>query len=232
MSIGYLVRLLFRWFSIRNRRVQLITTAILAFVAWYIQWTVYFAFLSEGSICSPLVWLQNISNLANPINFATYLSRISDYGAWDIAGVTISGLLLWIVWILELVIIIFIPLKMVHSTKAYPYSELLSRWYPKLTIANDFPSLTATTAFVTDLCSSPLDTLKRLERGSGNSHAKIHIFYLKDEKEQYLTIEKIRYDHKNNKVKTIVLNNFRITNEQAMELMTEYKIKKEKIEII
>lgn len=122
----------------------------------------------------------------------------------------------------------------IYKTKAYPFSELLNKWYPKYTLLKDFESVSAIGNMTRNLETDPLKSIQELKYGSAYRHTKIHLFYLKDDPNQYLTFENVYVDNRGQgkKNRTIIINNFKIDKESAQKIFENFEHKRERTEVI
>lgn len=234
LILGLMCRFFVRISHNRSKKSQIIQAAIIGIMATYFQWTAYILFIYNGSVAPPAEYLANLDWIVIPKNFFAAIAKINRVGAWSIFGVTFRGFSLALVWIMETFIIIVLPVVAIRKTPIYPYSEKLSKWYPKFTLFKDFESLSGSKKLMDDLAANPLVALQGLGKGSGTRHTKVHLFYFKDEDRQYLTFERIFIDGngRGKRNGSVVINNLAIDSNAAIAIMAKFEHKREKIEII
>lgn len=64
-------------------------------------------------------------------------------------------------------------------------------------------------------------------KGSGNRHAKVHLYFLPEEAKQYVTVENIFIESNGKKNITNMINNLEVDSDSAKEIMQEFHHKKE-----
>ena len=218
----------------RDKRSQIILAIITGLLANYFQWTAYILFAYKGTFPLLTEYLLNLHWIVVPENFLNAVMEISKTGLWSVFGVPVDGLVLVLVWILEAIIIGVIPIIAVYRTKIYPYSELLQKWYPKFTLFKDFEYLSSIGLMIENLKNDTFKTINSLTKGDGHRHCKIHLFYLREEAEQYLTFENVVIEGRGTgkEVRNIAINNFAIDKKTADAILEAFDHKKEGIEVI
>lgn len=234
MILGFICKLSVRLTHNRDKRSQFTQAIVIGIFANYFQWTAYILYAYEGGIPEISEYLQNLHWIMVPRYFVSAIIDINRVGLWSVFGFTFNGFGLTVVWLIEALIIIAGPILAVHKTKIYPYSEKLNKWYPKYTLFNDFEPVVTVNKLIRDLTDDPLQAIKDLGKGNGLRHTKIHLFYFKDEENQFLTFEKIYIESqgRGNKNSSVLINNFKISKEVADTILSNYKHKIEKTEII
>ncbi len=234
LTIGMLNRLMVRVGHNRNKKNQLIMAAVGGFMALYIHWAAYMLIVDQQSVPSLGNYLIGVWYFINPVNFFHAIGIMNKFGLWAIFGITFKGFILAIVWLFEAFIILFLSVSAVYKANILPYSEKFGIWYPKFTLFNDFQSISAAKAVTEELAKNPYEFIGNLAKGWGNRHSKIHIYYLKDELQHYLSIENVFLEGqgRGKTNKTIMISNFRIDNDTAKKILENYKHKKEKIDLI
>lgn len=234
IALGFMVRLLVRITHNRNKRSKIILAIVFGLLFNFFQWIVYILNIANGELPDISYYLESFVWFANPKNFFGAIATINSVGAWAIFGTTFTGIPLALVWIIEAFIIIGLPVMAIYKTKTYPYSEFLNKWYPKYTLLKDFESVSTVNKMIRDLQKDPLKSIQDLKYGSGSRHTKIHVFYLKNEKYQYLTFENIFIEKRGEgkRHSEIIINNYRIDKRTAELIRDNFKNKRERIELI
>lgn len=223
----WLAKLFIRIAHIRNKKVRIIFTFAIGFLACYFQWTTYITFAIIGEVPNAGIYLSHFYLFLNPVTFFTLIAEMIRVGMWSIFGEVFNGAGLAVVWIIEAVLIMGIPVFAITNSMPVPYSELLGKWYKKFILKYDFEYFFSTKDIISDLKNNPLQTLQNLGKGSGNQHVKIYLFYLKDEERDYLSFESVSYSgsKKNKRNSTFLINNFTITKSDADLIMLNFKHK-------
>ncbi len=234
LSAGLLNRLMIRVGHSRNKKNQLIFAGIGGFMAIYIHWAAYMLIIDSQGIPSLGNYFANVWYFLNPVNFFHAMGVINKFGLWSIFGITFNGFGLALVWLFEAFIILFLSVSAIYKANVLPYSEKLGMWYPKFTLFNDFQSISGVKSTTEQLVNDPFEFISNFDKGWGNRHSKTHIYYLKDEQEQYLSIENVFLEGqgRGKEHRTMMISNFRISNETAKKILKNYKHKKERIDLI
>ncbi len=234
ISLALIIRVLIRLTHNRNKRSQITLAVITGLLANYFQWTTFVLFVVNSSVPNFIELLQNLHWLMHPENLFQIIVEINNLGFWSIAGITFNGWLLTTIWVLEAVIIGAIPVIGVLKANIYPYSERLSKWYPKYTLLNDFESISLIKKLTKSLNEDLVSTIENLGKGNGIRHSKIHLYYIEEDDNQYLSIENIFIEDlgRGKTNKTLMINNLRIESKPAKLILDKFEHKREKIDII
>lgn len=201
--------------------------------ALFFQWNVALCVAYTGHMPSFSLYFQSLNWINLPTDYFQSLADINETGWWKIGKIPINGFALTVVWILEAIIILAIPIAFVYKHAVYPFSEKENRWYPKYTLLRDFESIPVGGRLLNDLKNGVLEAIASLEKGSATRHTKIHIYFLPEEDFQYLTFERVNENGGGiNGRKHIVLNNFKIDTATAKAILNTYANNREKNEIL
>lgn len=228
---GFILRFCIRISSNRNRKSQIIQAVVFGVFILYFQWLAYVLYAFEAAIPSPGFYLLNLGLIFSPEGFFGTIAEINRQGLWSMFGVDIKGFAATAIWIAEALIIIAGPTIAVLTNKIYPFSELQNKWYPKFTLIADFESFAGSQTMIDDLQNNPTETLQKLGKGNGYRFTKAHLFYSKEELNQYLSLEKVLIDSKGKKKGDILINNLRISKAQAEEILENFEAKRERLDI-
>ncbi|MEL6835147.1 MAG: hypothetical protein AAFP77_19265 [Bacteroidota bacterium] len=233
--LGYLVRVSTKLSHNRNAKSRMILAAVLGLLVTYFMWVAYLLYIANGAVMpsiseylSALPWI-----VTDPGSFFDLMSVINMMGAWSIFGLTFSGILLALVWLAEVLIIIGAPVLSVFGSDPYPYSEAMGKWYPKYTLSEEFAAVSAPTSLINDLQEDPVKTIEELGMGTANYFSRIHVFYLPEEKDNYLTFEKVTVEtgEESKEESTIILNNYRVDKATAAKILEVHKNKQIKMAV-
>lgn len=230
--LGLICRGLVRLSHNRSKKHQIIQAIIIGILGNYAQWTAYILYVFNETVPPFGLYIDNLHWFVFSENFFAAIVKINTVGIWSIFGITFKGFVLTIVWVIEFLIIAVLPVIAVIKAPTRPYSELLKKWYPKYTLIKDFESISTGNQFRGHLKSAPLEAIDSLQKGNGLRYSKIHLFYLKDEEAQYLTLEKIFIGGKGKKDSSIIINNFLINQSDVEQIFKKYDYKKEQMGII
>lgn len=226
--LGYGVRFFSRWTKIRSKRQTLILAGITGFVGFYFQWIAYFVFLSSIGH-SFQAYQDNFVLFYNPVLFGDLLLQLNRVGSWSMFGVMFTDFPLWIIWGLEAVLIIGVPILLIHRHPIVPFSEKFNRWYPKLVLKNQFESIAGQNQFKEELAKDVEKTIKELSYGASFRFSEVSIYYIHGEEVQYVSVDNVfiadRGKGKENRSSIIHL--LEITDKTASNLIEHYGAKKQ-----
>lgn len=233
MALGYLVKILIRLTHQRSRNSKLALAVLAGLFANLFQWLVYLIYAYLGEVPSLAAYFANFGIFIQPSNFISIIGEINRVGMWSIFGIDFSGGLLTIVWLFEFAMIMAIPIMAIWKSKVFPYSENERKWYGKYSLEEDFEMMHSVQHLLEPLQKDAFKTINELEEGNGLRHSKIHIYYLENERNQYLELEKIYFESggEGKKTSVVILDNFRIDNQAAKMILAKFKNDKVKFPI-
>ncbi|QCX37087.1 hypothetical protein FF125_01025 [Aureibaculum algae] len=226
-AVAFSVQIAGKIFKITTRARRHYLTIFSLITVYYSHWIAFILFTTTGSIPNAS---EFISYFFYPNNFFLIIGEINTYGTWSFGTMEapVNGLILTAIWLIEAIIIFFIAIRYTLLFPENPYSEKFNKWYPKLTLDYDFNSFYSEDKIITNLKEQGIDIISNAEKGLAYKHSKISIFFLKNEENQYLSIDNIFIEVRNKSKKTItpMLSPIKITNTDAQQLITKFGTKK------
>lgn len=226
-SFGYIIKILSKIFKLKNFKSRMIALIPIVLIGYYFQWTHYIVNIATDGIPS----FKDFAYYSfSPNSFFIFINKLIQNGAWEVSNTLIKGFNLKLVWMVEFLLIIIVPILFVLKLPNNPYSESLNKWYPKYILTKEFEKIYSKARFVINLKklgSQQMTTT--LGRGRANNFSRISIFYLERESRQYIMVEKVEITSGNNtktKIETVV-EPIEISTKEAKELMDIYEYKKE-----
>lgn len=142
LSIGYLLTALVWIGKLRNPKTIRWITLILLILTFYMGRCVYVTmaqgFFTEGSqeVQSSILSLniplgEYLLRFITPWTVVSALAKIIPYGLISVNGVTVKGVLLLILWIVECGLLLIVPYLICAYYAGRPYDEELKVWYAK-----------------------------------------------------------------------------------------------------
>ncbi|HTL53519.1 MAG TPA: hypothetical protein VL860_13165 [Planctomycetota bacterium] len=156
----------------RNMWIHLTSSFIVAGIAYYVCWVTFFTLLFQDATAEDgtpygLVW--------NPVEIAFYLPRFADVG-YSTGSMTsscsshsseISGVFLWICWVIEAVIIFIVPPFIAVGYTSNPFFPASNSWGTKRKIKQTYQSETAPRAKDAILADETFGWMSDLRPGDG-----------------------------------------------------------------
>lgn len=212
----------------RNKTSLFIQLFILSLIAYMVQWDFTILHAFSGEFPTPGDFFSTFALIMNPSFFFAALKEINQSGLWGFSNDTmVTGWPLTIIWIVEGLLIIGLPLLFLKNKHLPPYSELLSKWYSKYILRQDFSGSIEYAMKDTAIEDLP-KLLLNAEKGAADRYSKIYIYYEEQEDNQYLTVEKISINSKNNTKKEITIENLCIPKGVAETILQNSIHQKEK----
>ncbi|MBJ2176135.1 hypothetical protein JBL43_17925 [Aureibaculum sp. A20] len=226
-TVAFSIQITGKIFKITTRTRRLYLTLFSLIIVYYSHWIAFILFTLSGSI-------PNLNEFTSyffyPNNFFSIIAEINKYGTWSLGSMDapVNGLILTAIWIVEALIIFFIAIRYTLLFPENPYSLKFNNWYTKLTLDFDFNSFYTEEKIIANLKEQGIDLISNAEKGLAYKHSKVSIFFLKNEENQYLSIDNIFIEVRNKSKKTItpMLSPIKITNTDAQLLITKFGTKK------
>jgi len=158
---------------------------------------------------------------------------INKVGLWSIgtSGIHLNGLFLWLIWLAEAAIIIYVSVKKYTTFNLIPFSEKNNKWFKKEVIDFDFEHISFKKDFVESFASNPFETISELKRGNGLRHSKITMYTSETESKNLITIDNIIVTQRGKGKKDItnVLKLCYVDSLFSSQIRTKFQTKKESI---
>lgn len=163
IGLGYCINLGIKVGKIRNKKIATIIAIFCGILGFYIQWVFFdtlmysnkgFTFNLTGADIKVL--LSDFFYLfTHPNILFQEIVNLNEIGTFRIKGTSnISGLLLWVIWAGELVVIIGgIIFSVVNGQVAEPYSEINDNWMVRRKYMNRIPFIENKDIIVNELNS-------------------------------------------------------------------------------
>ncbi|MDU0369473.1 hypothetical protein ACFPAF_03635 [Hymenobacter endophyticus] len=144
-GLGWALKKMVRAGKLRNPKLVGWLSVAIGVWAWYVQWCVYIALLAGAGETESLgsrasfthtTFQEDVflGSLLNPAAVFSVLPGLAEEGTWSIFKVTVSGVFLYLIWLAEFLIIVFLAWTLPHSEAGVPFSELAGEWAEKTTL--------------------------------------------------------------------------------------------------
>lgn len=236
VTLSIALRVIFKLIKSQSKTERLILIISTVIFANYCQWIAFLSAISYDSFPTPTEYFIALDYIFTPIAMFNFIGLVNEYGTWGIgsSGSSVNGWLLTIIWIAEILVIAFTPLMLIAKIKIYPFSNKYNKWYPKFTLNTDFEVINSENSIVPKLDENVIETIQGLKLGNGHRHSKIHLYYLEGEEYQYLSLDRVVIEDrgKGNKNAVSIIQNYRIPTITAKEIQANFRMTKEKVDII
>ena len=207
IGLGYAsfsgINVLHKLFKLRNVKAAFISTTIIILVSIYIQWVVYVLWMFNEDRADTLAYLMTTFDrkgdfvylFSHPNNLLALISTLNEQGTLTINGQVVSNVFLLIIWIIEALLLIIIPLLMQFGGQVFkPFSESSQQWMKKRKLLSFYP-------YVEDIASLEQslllgDTARMQEALPADElpshYAQYFVFESPEDDYQYLVVENIR----------------------------------------
>jgi hypothetical protein len=165
IAVGFLMnQVVIKLGKVRSPKLAILLCLLGGFAALYAHWVVWADLIVNASntigtsrigITVSSTNLEQLLILAkNPKVLFELMSEVNKYGSWGLFGQTVSGLLLWIIWVIEaMVILLGSVLVGMHQAKN-PFCEKSNKWFKEIALPP------------TSYIFSKPDLVRELEQGS------------------------------------------------------------------
>ena len=190
--------------KIRNTTYEFVLAVLCGLLAWYCQWALFVSLLSEaeGSMGGGM-WVRSSFNLTGfwyifthpQLLFQAMLS-LNESGTFTLKHSTVSGTLLWVVWVIEALIIIGAPILFSLSGRStVPFSEHNDQWMDDRDLAGKLKTVTDPDHLINELSTGNLRSLKEFLPADdvSNDYATLRIYESPGDPVSYISLINISH---------------------------------------
>lgn len=226
MFIGVGMKMLFKLFLVTNKKTAIISAVCCGLLGVYFSWVAYILFFTPD-IVSMDAYYKDFLLVFRPVTVFQIIADMNITGMWEIFGVPFNGWILALIWIVEALIIISVPVLFVKKQPIAPFSARTNKWYRKFVLNKDFESIALKEVFRNDLKANCIPAIEGLGKGMATHFARVSIYHLEDEFEQYITVENVRKDRTGKSEEaTSIIHLLVISKSEAELLIKQYHGKK------
>ena len=212
--------------KIRNTKYECVLAVLCGLLGWYCQWALFVSLMSEaeGSMGGGM-WVRSSFNLTgfwyiltHPEILCQAMLRLNDVGTFTLKHNTVSGTLLWMVWVIEALVIIGAPMLFSLSGRSTsPFSEQNDQWMEERDVEGKLKTVTDPDQLIMELNTGNLKSLKDFLPADdlSNDYATLRAYESPGDPVKYISVTNI--SHKSDKkgelkkeTKTVI-EYFRIT---------------------
>ena len=227
--ISLILRLVFRLAKIRSFKVRLylIATAILAFT--YFQWSAFLGSLLSEEFLGLGAYLESLTLIFNADLIVALFKELYTYGTFSIGsiqhGIPVNQSLYVVLWIIEFGLLALFSALLIKKYGVLPFSENTGKWYPKYLLEDNFKVAWSEQAVLEGIKEKGLlEYLEEHKYGDAIKHLKFFVYYLEEEHQAYLTVEKhqIADRGKGKKEVSPLIENLRIDKQLALQILDKF----------
>lgn len=199
MGLGFCIDLGVKIGKLRNKKIVVIIAVFCALFAFYVQW-VFFdtliysnkGFTFDLDAADLKVLLDDFFFLfTHPNVLFQEIVNLNEIGSFRIeSSGTISGLLLWIIWAGEFIVIIgAIIFAVLNGQVIKPYSEINDHWMSRRKIHNRIPLIENKETIISELNNRNFDVLKdNPTLNTEHNYAEVIVFESTGDPTKYINI--------------------------------------------
>jgi hypothetical protein len=228
-ALAYVSKFANRLSHNRDKKLKIIYAIIIGILANYFQWSAFLMFIKFGGFPEFAHYFESIFWIFRPGTRLPIIVDLYDHGSWSFFGIYFNGIPLVLIWLVEFLIIVSGPFMAAIKPYEYPYSEKCSKWFNKYVLDKDFEIFPVAGTLAERLKLQPVQTIDSFEVGKAERHSKVFVFYIEDEDDAYVSVEKVIIATRSNGKVTreIVVDKVRIDCFAAKTILNNYKYKKE-----
>lgn len=230
VGLGYFIDLGVKIGKIRNFKVAISIAVFCGLLAFYVQWVVFDTIMYSANGFTFNLSTVDIKNLfkdafflfTHPGTLFQEIKNLNEIGTFRIEGSdTVSGAMLWFIWIGEfLVIMTAILFAVGNGQVTKPFSETYDKWMEQRKLVNRINYINSKDDFLLALSNKNTDLLKHNpELVDQQNFAEVVVFELPEEQVKYINVINVNNNvDKKGKVtakKKNLFTNLRITNTEV-----------------
>ena len=227
--ISLILRLVFRLAKIRSFKVRLylIVTAILSFT--YFQWSAFLGSLLSEEFLGLGAYLESLTLIFNADFIVVLFKELYTYGTFSIGsisdGMPVNKLMYVVLWIVEFGLLALFSVLLIRNYGVLPFSENAGKWYPKYLLEDNFKVAWSEQAVLEGIKEKGLlEYLEEHKYGDAIKHLKFFVYFLEEEHQAYLTVEKhqIADRGKGKKEVSPLVENLRVDKQLAIQILDKF----------
>ncbi|GAB2893731.1 hypothetical protein GCM10027046_23430 [Uliginosibacterium flavum] len=198
----------------RNRWFASLAGLGVGIVGGYAQWAAWLGFVLADSGTAP-GWLYFLSH---PEEVWALAWQVNETGVWSLrnSSEAVSGVWLDIVWGIEAVILLGLPLLGARVQVSKPFSEHAGSWFEKTELSSKYTWVGDSQAFVSQLESTPALLREMLQHATedASQYALASVYQCPGDAHAYFNLENVEVTQKDGKEKIerrTVIESFRIS---------------------
>jgi len=189
--------------KIRNTKYECVLAVLCGLLAWYCQWALFVSLMYEatGSMGGGM-WVRSSFNLSGFWSVLTHpellfqaMLSLNDVGTFTLKKNTVSGTLLWVVWVIEALIIIGAPVLFSLSGRSTsPFSEQNDQWMEERDVEGKLKTVTDPDQ-IKELNTGNLKSLKDFLPADdlSNDYATLRIYESPGDPVSYISVTNISH---------------------------------------
>jgi len=190
--------------KIRNTKYECVLAVLCGLLAWYCQWALFVSLMSEaeGSMGGGM-WVRSSFNLSGFWSVLTHpkvlfqaMLSLNDVGTFTLKQNTVSGMLLWVVWVIEALIIIGAPILFSLSGRSTsPFSEQNDQWMEERDVEEKLKTVNDPDQMIKELNTGNLKSLKDFLPADdlSNDYATVRIYESPSDPVSYISVTNISH---------------------------------------
>lgn len=222
LGLGFVANFVIGLGKVRNRLLALVFGLLIAVAGYYFSWVVWIGYHFE---------ISYMEVIQDPAAMMRGIGLANDQGTWGFrSGGNVDGTMLSIVWAIEALAIIIVPIFFAYSKAGEPFIENDDNW-AESTMIGPFELVANHTTMKQQLESRKYEELLALEpaenAGQG-SHTLLQLYHAENRnqsKEFYLSInnmiEKLDKDGNLDFDEKLLINSISISKEAGQQLLAK-----------
>lgn len=237
LVLGAGLMLLARAGKLRSPKGVAALAVLVGLAAVYLEWGVYLTLLfnsetigagRDADTSTSFSGGLLASILTNPAQMWEAIRKINETGTWSLKGATPTGVFLWLIWLLELVLIVGGAYLLAASQATEPFSETANEWADEETLAHPIGYAHDAVATRAALETGQFQTLTpHLDSDELSQFARLTLHCAPNDMNcQYLTLENVKKERDNKgkvtETKAVVVQRLAISHSAQQQLKARF----------
>jgi len=208
----------------RSGRWRVGFAGLIALLAFLFHWCGYITIVLNDGQLGPIAYLNSLGMIFYPQDLFATVRLLNTLGVWEIAGIPNSGTFGWIIWLVEMIIILAVPIYVALNLRIQPYSELLGRFYKGYTLKEGFGGpVGSPTTFAQAVQERGFQPFTELEAPRPNLYYTFKLYFLEGENKHYLDINRVTISSTGSGKTSdrVVVNQLQINKSTALRIKGE-----------
>ncbi|KIO75995.1 hypothetical protein TH53_17395 [Pedobacter lusitanus] len=204
LGVGAVVFIAIGLGKIRNTGYDRLLALVSGLLAWYSQWSLFASLMyeAEGSMAGGM-WVRSSFNLNGFRNVFTHpdllfqaMLNLNNAGTFTLKHNVVSGALLWVIWGIEALIIIAIPIIFsISGRTTSPFSEQNDMWMEERDLEGKLKTIENPEELTLELNSGDFRSLKNFLPADdpGDHYAVLRVYESPGDPVSYISVTNISH---------------------------------------
>lgn len=235
IAISMMAKIVMYFGKFRSKRAAIIITLVLGVFANYTAWLAHVAYLWNDFNPSFSSYLDLLTSIEAPMALAYTLGDLYEFGTWGIGyspDSNLTGPILGIVWLAELVGLTLYPAYIVSKKILPPFSEEADDFYDQYILDDMFKATYIISKVEDGLANNPVAFLESMAGAARYPCTRTIVYSLPRESTAYVAMYSVRLNQKKKEEVTPLGGPVRITSATAREILAHFDHHVDKVDAL